>query len=752
MKRRNICRTIRRTVAVLLLAASLIGVWNWREQRIGATPLRDDKSAYRTTYSTISVFSGNKTERLQAVSLTADAVYYAVTQSTEEQPAVALCRAAVNGDDAVVLDTLSPSADQTVAVRELTADADGRLWLIVTETIWTDDEENSDTRWYLAKWDGSLVTETALTGMTGVTALEAQNGQVYICAVNEKDKKILVYDEDTGRVSEMPQETGGDAFFGLMSDGRPMYVTAERNKAAVVTPLNMAPAAAQEPLPLADKHTFTRVYDGSGDYLFYAQEKGTLYGYHAEKQALQPLTVLADWGVYTPERASDGILDGCVAADGSLTLLARWETAALTVCRLTPCTQAETPQPLTVAGYNIGEDLLDLARTFNRTHPDYVIRFKDYADGGAGLNGITKFSTELLAGELPDIVATFNFPAFKALAEKEVLVDLYPYLDADADLSRDSFAEGLLAALEQNGEIYRLPTEFRLLTYQANRQVIGEKGYLTAAELTERLQDQSQTRVFSDTMLQERLINDLAQLAPTAYVDWDSGECRFDSPSFIALLEAANTLPDMDEILDPNRPFDPDAPPSQQQLADGTLLLDEGFVSNAYTVRRYSAALGDDLVYSGLPTEDGCAPQMDIVSGYAVTKACAHKDAAWAFVRMTLLPMAQDPSSPYGYFPANREMLDAQFAYFMDESNFLDEEGNRLPDKNGEPVYLLTQQDVERFRQALRDAAAGYAEYDQQIADIIETESSYYFEGACTAREAAEKIQSRVKLYVNEQR
>ena len=91
-------------------------------------------------------------------------------------------------------------------------------------------------------------------------------------------------------------------------------------------------------------------------------------------------------------------------------------------------------------------------------------------------------------------------------------------------------------------------------------------------------------------------------------------------------------------------------------------------------------------------------------------------------------------------------------------SYYMDENGNKVEyDEtyyiNGEEILLpqLTQEQVDRIVSFVESVnKRGY--YNEAISNIISEEAGAYFSGQKSARDVAGVIQSRVQVYVNENR
>lgn len=131
-----------------------------------------------------------------------------------------------------------------------------------------------------------------------------------------------------------------------------------------------------------------------------------------------------------------------------------------------------------------------------------------------------------------------------------------------------------------------------------------------------------------------------------------------------------------------------------------------------------------------------------------------------------------DEDNYYYGFPISQAAFDAEMTDIMTEQYQLDENGEQVdwdgdgePDKailgsyetmeNGETVYkdvyALTQEDIDQILGVINSTRSVY-DYDQEILDIITDEVAAYFAGDKDVQTTANMIQSRVNLYVQEQR
>ena len=95
----------------------------------------------------------------------------------------------------------------------------------------------------------------------------------------------------------------------------------------------------------------------------------------------------------------------------------------------------------------------------------------------------------------------------------------------------------------------------------------------------------------------------------------------------------------------------------------------------------------------------------------------------------------------------------------MTKEYYTDENGNQVEqqktswtyDDFSMDIYAATQEDVDAIKELIT-ATDNALQLDQNIQNIITEEAGGYFQGQKTAQEVADIIQSRIQIYVNENR
>ena len=203
----------------------------------------------------------------------------------------------------------------------------------------------------------------------------------------------------------------------------------------------------------------------------------------------------------------------------------------------------------------------------------------------------------------------------------------------------------------------------------------------------------------------------------------------------------------------------------KQLMSPTSLYGFEDYIWNIYSIR-------DKVTFTGYPTEDGASGNsFYIQTPMAISSVTKYPDAAWDFVCSVIRKTNEDLDRMY-CFPISQAAFDAKMTEAMTEEYQLDENGEQVdwdgdgqPDKqskgsyetmeNGETVYkdvyALSQDDIDQILGVINSTTSVY-DYDQEILDIISDEVSAYFAGDKDVQTTASMIQSRVNLYVQEQR
>lgn len=527
------------------------------------------------------------------------------------------------------------------------------------------------------------------------------------------------------------------------------------------------------------------IFPGDDAYDFYYAYNNNIYGYTAKTDTKEKLVDWLACDVDTNNMSGYAMLsDSRVAA-----LMQDWSTDPTTyqliVLHRVDASEIKEKKVLTLACMYLDWDLRSMIVEYNKTNDEYrinVVDYSEYATDDDYNAGVTKLTTEIISGSVPDIFLTSNLPIDK-YAAKGVIADLNTFMDGGNGLSRDYFVPQVMSALEKDGKLYELPTSFSVQTAYALSSIASQYDTWNVAAVQDAMtQLQEGATVFSNGWTKNTALSNCLSRNLSAFVDWTTGKCEFDSEAFQQLLAFCNSFPaetsDGDgaiayassaDIAVDDAMWDSDA----TRITNGKQLMStigmysfDSYIWNVYAIR-------DKITFTGYPTEDGSGSSFELQMPMAISSVTKYPDAAWDFVCSIIKKMNTIDENNYYYgFPISQAAFDAEMTDIMTEQYQLDEKGEQVdwdgdgePDKairgsyetmeNGETVYkdvyALTQEDIDQILGVINSTRSVY-DYDQEILDIITDEVAAYFAGDKDVQTTANMIQSRVNLYVQEQR
>ena len=521
------------------------------------------------------------------------------------------------------------------------------------------------------------------------------------------------------------------------------------------------------------------ILPGDDAYDFYYDYNGNIYGYTMQSSTKEKLVDWMACDVDSNQMNGYTLLpDGRVAA-----ILYDWQADEtqyqLVVLTRVDASEVKQKTVVTLACMYLDYDLRSWIVEYNKNSADVRINVIDYSEYNTDSDssaGITKLTTEILSGNIPDIFLCDNLPIDK-YAAKGVVADLYTYMDKDSAMGRDYFVQPVLKALESDGKLYELPATFAVQTAFVLSSIADQYDTWNVAAVQDAMKDlQDGATIFSDGWTKTDVLNNCLARDLETFVDWKTGECNFDSEAFRQLLTFCNSFPDASDngdviAYESAVAIDTDEWESDiKRVARGKqLMATMGLYSFSDYI--YSAyALNGKITFTGYPTEDGHSGNtFNIRMPFAISASTKNGDAAWDFVR-SMIQKANEDEYIY-YFPMSQARFNEMKTEIMTEELQTDENGNTVdwdedgqPDKatkggyealdgNGEYVYVyaLTQADVDQI-EAIINATTSVYDYDQEILDIVTEEVAAYFAGDKDVAATASMIQSRVNLYVQEQR
>ncbi|MBD5162756.1 MAG: extracellular solute-binding protein [Oscillibacter sp.] len=395
---------------------------------------------------------------------------------------------------------------------------------------------------------------------------------------------------------------------------------------------------------------------------------------------------------------------------------------------------------------------------FNHTHKDVQIEVRDYLDA-EGNGDKTRLLAEIMAGKGPDIIdmgytadASTTLLPYQRMAQAGYLEDLWPYIENDTELGRGAVLEPPLKAAEVNGGLYIAFPSVRINTLVGAESVVGDRTSWTLAELRKAFASMpSDSTVLNYSFSRRDAFVYISCMCLDSYVDWETGQCRFDSEGFRSLVEFVKDFPEESpfDVID-STDFDAVMAINEElveRLYGGRQMLEQSMIGRLEDIQVLDNIFGGKASFVGYPVEDGSIGSSFSISGrsLAMSSTCRNKEAAWDFLRQTFLPKGN--RAPSGPIPINRS--DYELSKKCDISTTISR-GVARP----EYTYIIrraTEEEEQRY-ESLIYSIDKIELCDMVIFDIAQETLGAYFAGDRPLDDTIRLLESRVGLYLNENR
>ena len=454
----------------------------------------------------------------------------------------------------------------------------------------------------------------------------------------------------------------------------------------------------------------------------------------------------------------------CAMGEEIVAIIRDWNTGKTELARIAKKSASEVPtkQEVVIGCLYDNQAIQAAAVDFNKNNDTYRIKVKTYIDN----NNWTDTSWQDAINSLNnDIISETNCPDIldlsglntEQLANKGVLEDLSIYLEQSNVLSKEDFFESIIEGYTFNERLVCIPSSFNIETIAGKTAQVGEEMGWTLTELMAYAEEHPDAMLF-DSTTKTSMLYILMSHNQEDFINWESGECKFDTEEFAQILTFINSFPDEYD-------WESDQRSTPIKLQAGEVLLYHASIYDFNSIQEYDAMFNEPITFIGYPTTDassGC--YMTGNQMFAIASKSQNKEGAWAFIE-DFLTKEPDDMFLWG-LPSNKQHFEDLLAEATKVEYVLDEKGEPILDENGEPIlaggtssigmgdweytyHIPTEEEMVRLRELVAVASPATSA-DEVIIQMIDEEAQAYFEGQKSAEEVAGIIQSRVQLYVNE--
>lgn len=671
---------------------------------------------------------------------------------------------------------------QNDGVQNFVVDDAGNLYCVMErypempeEEAWTEDYYNNR-QTLLCKYDvqGNAVYEQEITKLLAVEG-DMYGGYVENLAVDKEGRvyvscnsELKLFDENGKHAGDMQMEGGHVGSMGCGKDGK-VYVT-------YFDEMSEYGGYVLGEVDFAGKKVAKSYKNFNGNYGnsllpgiekdFLTQDGSNVYEYDMESQTSELLFSWVDCdinGSYVDNMA--------VTEDGRIVVITNdWNTGVgeMAVLTKTKTSELVPKEILTLGALYDNQSTQAAVVAFNKASDKYRIRIKTYLDVNewsetSYSDAVSRLNNDIISGKnCPDIldVSALNVTQ---LAAKGVFENLTPYLDNSMLLDKDDYLESVLEGFTYKDTLISIPYSFNLETVMGKTADVGSDMGWSLDEMMSFCEKHPGVQLF-DYATKETIMYYCLLYNESAFIDWEKSTCNFDSEEFKKLLTFVNSFPD-------DIDGESDTRSTPEKIAAGDVLLNMSYVSSYDEIQYNIAQFGGEEVtcigYPDMAGGSGCI--MTVEDTYAISSKSKNKEAAWEFIESKLAQERDMRGHSWG-FSTRKSELAKQREEAVKVEYLTDENGELVLDEMGVPIELgggggsvmigdgswsysyhkTTEEEADMVDELIANAKPVFFNTNEQIHLIISEAAEAYYKGQKTVDDVAKVIQSRVKLFLEE--
>ncbi|MDR0943614.1 MAG: extracellular solute-binding protein [Ruminococcus sp.] len=396
-------------------------------------------------------------------------------------------------------------------------------------------------------------------------------------------------------------------------------------------------------------------------------------------------------------------------------------------------------------------------KEFNQKNKEYQVELKTYeTEGSSYSDRLTAFNADFAAGNTPDVLIIDQNMDYYSYVNKNLFVDLYPLIDEAPDIKREDLVQPIMKAHETNGGLYSITPNYCIYTFMGKTEIFGEKKGQSLAELEAAAAAYPDAKLFYNNNSASDLVASFVDYSLTDYVNYTTGECYFDTPEFIALLESAKGYPIevSDSLTNPDDYLN-------SIINDKTLIFEYYIADFRDIVNIEKTYFDAPVTLLEYPRRNGGAGAFVVtMDEVAILSNAKNPEGAWEFVKEFMQfkgPEDNQEGSYSKFLPIWQKHMDDLAADALYDPYYTDfSTGERVYKKNNTyingqvlPLPNNTPEDNAKVFELI-DGVTRVNRNDRKLLRIIREDADLYFRGQKSAEETAAMIQNRVSTYLAE--
>ncbi len=631
-------------------------------------------------------------------------------------------------------------------VLDLCSDGQGGLLVLISQA----------TDIYMKEYDlsGNCIQTWNLSEDVGNKRIESvrmdETGALYVLMEEEGERFISVYSSQ-GKLQEQIKGLLSVGCLRNIKNGRIAYIYMEEEESGAGTRLAVqtfqeAKADEKYTLPVKSVGDFEAIQDGGAYDLYYMDANYLLYGYDLGKKQGTVLVNLYEAGLPVNEINRYGVTENL---DIFLSVNAYDDKefyAGNDLYYVKPGATVSDRQELVLAVIDPDGLMTENVEEFNGSSQEYFIRLEDYSQYEEPKKQLV---LDMMSGKNPDIICLSGVNSYQ-LINRQLLEELTPYLE-NSEL-QGKLDGNILNMLSQNDGLYQICTHYTIDGMIAAKDTLADEKML----LHNIVKTGEEEKRFIIDLNREELLEKIISNNFNRLVDYKEKRCQFDTEQFVSMLECANVLWD-----------------KRLEHTDSYVILDfilEGIETgrsmgarwdnSSYDICNYqlfSNLYQGEITVVPYPVLEESGVGFLAGRSYGICSLSEHKEAAWSFLEMQLKKEKQLREAGGGLIPVNVEALEEYIKRQTTVDGYMDDRQQFIEPLEQEITFSdmvislkpVSKEEAGQFRKLI--ASIDHQSIgDEMIFDIIREEAGAYFNGEKSAKETADKIQSRVSTYLQE--
>lgn len=397
----------------------------------------------------------------------------------------------------------------------------------------------------------------------------------------------------------------------------------------------------------------------------------------------------------------------------------------------------------------------ELVTMYNKKSDSYKAELKSYGE-------MDDFTAAVLTDEAPDCISysgTYNMRRLKNLG---AVMDMYELSQKYGGFKKEDILDNVVQALEIDSGLYGISQKFQF-NLAIGRSDIFPKSQMTWQEFKDIYNSTPEDMYFSnlsDMNTQEDVFRFLCANNLNAFIDFEKGECNFNSPEFAEMLEFTQTvrlMPEFDWQAFYDSHTEDEIMLFQQEdknrISNGESMITTGYafgLSDFVDLKHFHQFDDGEFTLINPPSDN---PKSNITFGklYSVVSNGKCPEGAWDYINYitseNFLTSYLQTERSFVTFKGAFEKINAQIRYYSEHPTYIDEQG--LTHYNYGAQKPITDDEYNMAMKYISNCTVS-ADYNEALYNIIMEEYTAFAAGDKSAAECAERIQNRVSIFLSE--